>query len=115
MRSALTCSWLALLAAACTSSHDVPAPVGLDIPLTGSDPTASAKCKQEMETTQDGLPTDFECAGLFTDVPNRTLFPDARPYTPAKILWSDGASKLRWVRLPAGTTIDSSNQAEWKF
>lgn len=38
-----------------------------------------------------------------------------RPFSPQYPLWSDGASKSRWVFLPAGTTIDASNDDWWRF
>jgi hypothetical protein len=39
----------------------------------------------------------------------------ARPYTPAFELWSDGASKRRWIHLPAGARIDTSDMNAWQF
>jgi hypothetical protein len=107
---------LALLMAACTSSHDVPAPDGLDSPLTAAENiTLSAKCQKEVDGSQDGMPNDLECIGLFSDVPNRTLYAGVEPYKPAVELWSDGAEKLRWIWLPKNTTIDSSDPGEWQF
>ncbi|MCI0435567.1 MAG: hypothetical protein L0271_18270, partial [Gemmatimonadetes bacterium] len=38
-----------------------------------------------------------------------------RPFSPQYPLWSDGASKLRWVYLPPGTTIDASSESDWTF
>ncbi len=38
-----------------------------------------------------------------------------RPYAPQYPLWSDGSRKSRWVHLPAGTTIDTSNPDVWEF
>lgn len=105
---------LLLLAAGCTSSHDVPAPEGLDVSLV-YDEKLSSKCQHEIADSQDGLPTDFECAGLFSDIVHRTPYSDAREYTPAVILWSDDAQKLRWLRLPKGQQIDSSDPGEWQF
>ena len=37
------------------------------------------------------------------------------PYQPAYELWSDGAEKERFVYLPPGTTIDTSNPDRWAF
>jgi hypothetical protein len=47
--------------------------------------------------------------GLYTDVATRELSPGVRPYRPAYELWADGAGKRRFVRLPPGTKIDSSD------
>jgi mono/diheme cytochrome c family protein len=38
-----------------------------------------------------------------------------RRFSPQYPLWSDGAAKTRWVYLPAGTTIDTADAAEWVF
>ncbi len=38
-----------------------------------------------------------------------------RPFAPQYPLWSDGASKRRWVRLPEGATIDTTNVDAWEF
>lgn len=38
-----------------------------------------------------------------------------RAYTPAFALWSDGADKRRWLWLPPGAVIDTSDPDEWAF
>ena len=38
-----------------------------------------------------------------------------RAYSPQYPLWSDGAVKSRWVYLPPGTAIDTSDVDEWDF
>ena len=38
-----------------------------------------------------------------------------RPFSPQYPLWSDGAGKSRWVRLPAGATIDVLDVDRWDF
>jgi hypothetical protein len=37
------------------------------------------------------------------------------PFTPQYPLWSDGATKRRWIYLPPGTAIDASNVDAWQF
>jgi cytochrome c553 len=39
----------------------------------------------------------------------------ARPFSPQYPLWSDGATKSRWVYLPPGRTIDASDESAWNF
>ena len=41
--------------------------------------------------------------------------PATRPYLPQYPLWSDGATKSRWVQLPAGSRIDASDVDAWDF
>jgi len=38
-----------------------------------------------------------------------------RPFSPQYPLWSDGAAKSRWVRLPEGATIDARSIDRWDF
>ena len=41
--------------------------------------------------------------------------PRNRPFTPQYPLWTDGAAKKRWIRLPEGAVIDATNLARWEF
>lgn len=41
--------------------------------------------------------------------------PHNRPFSPQYPLWSDGAQKARWVRLPDGAAIDASDIDRWEF
>jgi hypothetical protein len=41
--------------------------------------------------------------------------PDAVTYTPGATFWSDGAEKKRYLYLPPGSQIDTSNMDVWKF
>src|SRR4051812_26067642 len=60
------------------------------------------------------LPLELSQTGLF--VPgSEALAPGVRPYAPAFELWSDGATKRRWIWLPSGAAIDSSDVDDWKF
>ena len=53
--------------------------------------------------------------GLYRDIERKVLAGDVREFEPAHPLWSDGASKRRWLRLPAGARIDSSDMDHWRF
>jgi hypothetical protein len=44
-----------------------------------------------------------------------TLAEGVRPFRPSFALWTDGAEKKRWIWLPAGTQIDTSNMDFWQF
>jgi len=41
--------------------------------------------------------------------------PHNRPFAPQYPLWTDGAAKSRWVRLPEGSKIDVSDVDAWRF
>jgi len=52
--------------------------------------------------------------GLF--VPGTTTVdPHNRAYSPQYPLWTDGALKARWIRLPQGATIDARDDDQWSF
>jgi len=53
--------------------------------------------------------------GLYRDIAARTLAPSVTPFEPTYKLWSDGAQKQRWIRLPPGTRIDTSDMDHWIF
>src|SRR5262245_40845542 len=53
--------------------------------------------------------------GLYRDIRSRTVVDTAMPYTPDYPLWSDGADKKRWLMLPPGARIETSDMAHWRF
>jgi hypothetical protein len=62
-----------------------------------------------------GESTELRCTGLYADWQGRTIAAGITEYDPGLHLWSDGASKTRWVYLPPGSTIDTSDMDEWQF
>lgn len=60
-------------------------------------------------------PPTLSATGLYTDTANKTLHPTARAFSPMFPLWSDGSEKLRYIYLPACTTIDTSTMDQWAF
>lgn len=64
---------------------------------------------------QDAGPRKLSSTGLYTDIGRGEIAPDVRAYTPQGALWSDGASKARWVYLPTGTQIDTDDMDDWRF
>jgi hypothetical protein len=67
------------------------------------------------EQPADGLPTDVFCTGLYAERQSTRLASDAHPYTPGVTLWSDGAEKQRYLYLPKGTQVDTTDMDSWKF
>jgi hypothetical protein len=57
----------------------------------------------------------LSCTGLYANYTNKTVASDAMPYKPSTEFWSDGAEKQRWLHIPPGQKIDSSDMNEWKF
>lgn len=52
--------------------------------------------------------------GLFSGAPD-AVERQNRPFTPQYPLWSDGAHKRRWVRLPRGSAIEARDAESWVF
>jgi len=61
------------------------------------------------------LPARLSQAHLYRDASLREVSEDVRAFAPAFELWSDGAEKRRWIRLPPGAVIDSSDMDSWVF
>jgi hypothetical protein len=53
--------------------------------------------------------------GLYRDIRSETLEDGVRPYSPSFELYSDGASKQRWIWLPPGSAIDARDMDAWQF
>jgi hypothetical protein len=53
--------------------------------------------------------------GLCVDLACAQISADARPYTPRFELYADGATKRRWIYLPPGTQIDTTDMDAWQF
>jgi len=53
--------------------------------------------------------------GLYAHPPAKRLAADVRPFAPQYALWSDGATKRRWIALPPGGVIDASDPDAWVF
>lgn len=60
-------------------------------------------------------PERLEDTGLYADFANEVLADGVREYTTEHVLWADGATKRRWIRLPAGAAIDSSDMDYWVY
>jgi hypothetical protein len=95
--------WLWLAAATAAGCDQVGAPYLVDEPCL--EPAAN-----------EGLPTELRCTGLYADWDSRRLAGNVRPFSPGTILWSDGASKQRWIDLPGGPgAIVSADPDQWRF
>lgn len=60
-------------------------------------------------------PADVFCTGLYLNRDSTLYATDVQPYLPGYTLWSDGAEKHRYLYLPPGSTIDTTNMDEWRF
>jgi hypothetical protein len=60
-------------------------------------------------------PARLSETGLYSDVASKTLAPGVQAFEPRFALWADGAEKSRFVWLPPGTQIDTSDMDHWSF
>jgi hypothetical protein len=104
--------WALLALGACdASSPDVTGDAG--VADAGADAVVSTLPSYCVDA--GAPPATLECTGLYADLASKQLADGVRPYAPAIALWSDGAAKERWISLPAGATIDTTNPSEWVF
>ncbi|HET9932631.1 MAG TPA: hypothetical protein VFQ35_18135 [Polyangiaceae bacterium] len=61
------------------------------------------------------LPARLSSTGLYAADSVDAIAPDVMFYVPQYPLWSDGAKKRRWIRLPQGARIDATNADAWAF
>jgi hypothetical protein len=69
----------------------------------------------EVDGAAGALPQRLSDTGLYADISTGELSPGVLAYTPQFQLWSDGAEKRRWILLPSGQRIDTSNADQWLF
>src|SRR5665647_442258 len=60
-------------------------------------------------------PMKLSDTGLCIDAACTMINASAHEYVPQYELYADGSTKRRWIYLPPGTTIDTSNMNHWKF
>ena len=72
-------------------------------------------CAEQMEDSIDGLPVDLQCTGLYSDMAKGKIASGVESYAPAYKLWSDNSGKSRWIKLPKGEQIDTSDMNTWKL
>ncbi len=79
-------------------------------------PVIGAYLNGNMPTQGSGnLPARLSATGAFSDVGSLTPETGVMPYDVNSKLWSDGASKFRWVSVPTGTHITFAPTGEWQF
>ena len=85
-------------------------------PPDAKTPDASAPDAMAMpDSGSDDGPPRLSDQGLYADIATKTLAADVVEYAPTYPLWADGADKRRWIKLPPGTRIDTSDMDHWVF
>jgi hypothetical protein len=86
---------------------------GMALACSGCQPYRA--CDPVDEATVSELPERLSLTGLYAPGATESIAPDVRSFRPRFELWSDGASKRRWIWLPPGTQIDTSDMDAWQF
>jgi hypothetical protein len=81
----------------------------------GTDPIDAAADAGEDAGPDAATPTCSGPPGMFKDAYCQVLSDGIRAYHPQYPLWSDGAIKERYIYLPPGKQIDTSNPDRWSF
>lgn len=110
LASSIYC-WLGVIA--CTDADDAPQPHDSGSPEDDGGSWVPPEVHYPPEGSEE--PFFLSETGLYRDIESKELAPDLIAFEPAYKLWSDGADKQRWLRLPAGTKIDSSDMDHWQF
>lgn len=76
-------------------------------------PVADAEIDAPIDAS--GPPTMLSQTGLYSDIGAGTIAPGVVEYAPRWQLWSDDAAKRRWIYLPPGSQIDTSDMDYWQF
>lgn len=90
MRKALCAAAMMLITAVAVASGDRP------------EATMRAKAPSRLSET-----------GLYLNGQVGVIAPENQPFSPQYPLWTDGATKARWVYLPPGTQIEASDPDDW--
>ena len=83
------------------------AALGVALGLAGAPLTSAAAAGE--------LPAQLSQTGLYADPATHRVAEGLIAFTPQYQLWSDGASKRRWLSLPPGGFVDASDPDAWVF
>ena len=72
-------------------------------------------CSPPDATRQAKLPDRLSQTGLYRALDPNQVSAGVQEFTPQFELWSDGATKRRWLRLPPGASIDERDMDNWRF
>jgi uncharacterized membrane protein len=73
------------------------------------------KCAPPDSAHSGQLPDKLSQTGLYRSGDPQKLVEGVREFAPHYQLWSDGAVKRRWINLPPGGRIDTSDMDNWVF
>ncbi|MCO4769548.1 MAG: hypothetical protein KDA24_05910 [Deltaproteobacteria bacterium] len=72
-------------------------------------------CSEVDASAAESLPQSLSQTGLYGDIANDVVVDAAILFEPEFPLWTDGATKRRWLVLPESGQVDTTNPDEWVF
>ena len=75
----------------------------------------TAAAASETGATAPVAPRLLSQTGLYSDAATLKIDARNRTFSPQYPLWSDGATKRRWVQLPIGSQINVADLAKWQL
>ena len=93
------CRWLpvAVLLVACRFERDIRDCSAVDVSLA------------------ETLPMRLSETGFYDDIANGVVSDAVIAFTPRYPLWTDGAKKRRWIRLPEGESVQTQVPDDWRY
>lgn len=73
------------------------------------------RCEAPDPAAMAALPALLSETGLYEDAGDEVLHDGVERFQPLAALWSDGAEKERFIWLPPGAVIDTSDMDNWQF
>lgn len=122
LRTAFFCVGSALLALSCDDDgwvrnlpFDGSSDASDSAADSGSDSALADQSNDRGDASSAAYPNLLSATGLFSNVATEALAPGVRAFQPKYALWSDDAAKRRWLYLPAGQAIDTSDMDYWQY
>src|SRR5262245_46418758 len=75
----------------------------------------SAALVADAAVSEGAAPQRLRDTGLYVDGSSRQVRPENLSFAPQYPLWSDGATKRRWLYIPPGKSIDAARPDAWEF
>ena len=90
---------------------------GTMMPMDAAVPDAAADAAADAQADAGApmLPMALSATGLYVAGSTEELAPGVHPYDPRYVLWADESDKKRFLYLPEGTQIDTSDMDDWQF
>jgi len=82
---------------------------------SGSGTAANDAGPPPADASNEGEPQHLSETGLYSDITSKTVSASVLEYAVQYALWADSADKTRWILLPAGAHIDTSDMDHWQF